>query len=695
SNENAIRILNSRNEIRGDLNSGLSVLSHSFGNLSGDGDVYGNSNFDSNKLTSNQNKIEIKGDHNKVLGNVNAGSAQLTHSFASLKGGAQGSIYANNNELYSNQNSIEIDGNNNKIEGDLVAGRAAIRFLVDDISAVTALDIQASSSKMTANNNQISLNGSNTFGGGIYGGYIGFDLADASATYGKIKISTSINDVKAINNTVSISGNNTINSKDSAIYGGYLSYSTIDGKDYKPQKFDTFTGNVLNFENLKPITIGTIGNFQTYNFALNPAFANSDTALISADRIILGTNSDNSSGRSPVKSDVYVTGIHSGKVLPKGTEFLLMQGTIEGKGQGYYLEGIEQVRQGISLLYDVETKVDETNGRVTAVIQTGHDDDDDDDDDGKDPKVNPQLKSLLEGNLSGLMLITRQADNIADNTFNAISEQNRHKGLVPFIQASGHTSRYKTGSHIDANGARVTAGLSYQADQLTAAAFFEYGTADYDSYNSFANAADVHGKGDNRYYGAGLYGQYDFANGFYMDGSFRGGRLRTEYSTRDIRNAATGEAAGYTLNGNYMSAHAGTGYMFDLNEANQLNTSLKYLWSKTSSHDLTIAGDPIHFDSLTSSRLRLNAENQYKYNQSWSFLAGMGLEYEFDGKATGTTYGRFDIDPASVRGFTTIGTLGVRFQPTANDRFSVDLKGNAYLGKREGGNLSVKVQYAF
>jgi hypothetical protein len=39
--------------------------------------------------------------------------------------------------------------------------------------------------------------------------------------------------------------------------------------------------------------------------------------------------------------------------------------------------------------------------------------------------------------------------------------------------------------------------------------------------------------------------------------------------------------------------------------------------------------------------------------------------------------------------------LGVRFQPTANDRLNVDFKGNAFLGKREGGNLSVKLKYAF
>ncbi len=689
SNENIIMIAANGTEVTGSLNAGAAILEHKFGNLSGVGTVHGRSDISSNQLTSNKNTIVIQGNDNSILGGLNAGSALVKQHYSGIQDNASGSIYINSNKFFSNENTISVRGTNNKIKGDLISGHAGIKLGVDDAANINKLDLQASFITAEVNNNKITIDGRNEIEGSIYGGYASFVVGKSNtADAVDIKADTG-NHLYSKDNIVTINGSNTINNANSSIYGGYLEYSTIGGTEYKPQKYDVFTGNTLNFGNTKPVTIGTIGNFQTYNFTLNPDLANSSTAMITADQIIFGTNANNTNSSGTVKSDVYVTGIHSGNVVSTGTEFVLMQGNITGEGQGHESKDVKQVQQGISLLYDVETKVDKENGLVTAVILAGHDPE------KPEPKVNPQLKSLLEGNLSGLMLLTRQADNIADNTFNVITEQNQHKGLVPFVQASGHTSRYKTGSHIDANGALVTAGLSYQAEHLTAAAFVEYGTADYDTYNSFTDAANVHGKGDNRYYGAGLYGYYDFLNGIYMDASFRGGRLRTKYETSDIRNAATGEAARYTLNGNYMSAHIGTGYSLKLNDANQLNTSLKYLWTQTDSHDVTIAGDNFYFDKLKSNRIRLNAENQYNYNQNWSFLAGLGVEYEFDGKATGKTYGRFDIDAPSVRGFTTIGTLGVRFQPTANDRLNVDFKGNAFLGKREGGNLSVKLKYAF
>jgi len=457
---------------------------------------------------------------------------------------------------------------------------------------------------------------------------------------------------------------------------------------YKPETYDVFSGNTLNYANRTPITIKEIGNFQTYNFTLSPELGNTGTALIKADTVILGANEDNISNGSTTASDVYVTGIHSGKLVATGTEFILMKGdNLEGEGTGHSSQGVAQ--QGISLLYDVETIVDKANNQVIAKILSGHDGPD------EEPKVNPQLKSLLEGNLAGLMLLTRSADHLAYNTFSAITEQNRKKGLVPFVQMSGHHARYNSGSHIDANGGLLTAGISFQNENLTLAIFSENGWADYDSHNSFANADKVDASGDNRFNGGGIYAQYNFANGLYTDASFRGGRLRTTYDTDDIRNAATGEAAHYKASGDYLSAHLGLGYQFQINSQNQYDLNLKYLWTGTDAHDLTVAGDPIHFDKLNSHRLRINGENSYQFNPNWSLLVGTGLEYEFDGKAEGTTYRVFSINAPSVEGLTATGSLGVRYQPVSNKNLTIDFKGHGYLGERDGGGALLHMQYAF
>lgn len=682
SNNNKIKILADDISIQGGLNAGLSHIEQIFGDFSRGKIVH--ADVDGTKMSSNNNHIEIAADNITVLGNIYSGSSRITNDFGTFKAGDHIYSYLNASKLESNDNSISIVGSNNTIDGDIVAGHT-ILALKGKLEKGATSDLQISSAGLNANNNNITLAGDLTLKGSIYAGYVGFD----TALDGTVAMKGQINNVNATKNTINIDGNLTLNNKDSSIYGGYFAYDPELG--YQMQNYDVFTGNTLNYNNRTSIKIGTIANFETYNFTIAPEFGNTDTALINAEHIVLGTNSGNISKNTKV-SNIYVKGIHSGKAISTGTEFILMQGNIEGSGLGHDTQGVKQenVQQGISLLYDVQTKVDANTGKVTATIISGHDEPD-----NPDPKVNPQLKSLLEGNLASLMLLTRSADNLAYNTFSAINMQNQKRGLVPFVQMSGHHARYNSGSHINANGGLVTAGISFQNDKLTLAIFSENGWGEYDSHNTFVDAKDVNATGNNRFNGGGLYGQYDFNNGLYSDASIRAGRLHTSYKTEDIRNAVTDEAANYKLNNSYIGAHIGVGYQFEIDALNRFDLSFKYLWSGTDAKDILVTGDPIHFDRLNSSRLRIHGDNNYQFNPSWSVLFGTGLEYEFDGVADGTTYQQFAIDAPSVKGLTALGTLGLRYQPIQNKRFTLNFIGNGYVGKRDGGGATLHMQYAF
>lgn len=127
-------------------------------------------------------------------------------------------------------------------------------------------------------------------------------------------------------------------------------------------------------------------------------------------------------------------------------------------------------------------------------------------------KLTHSSKALLAGNLSGLMLLTRGADDVADNLFGVISEQNKQRGWIPFVTFSSNHSRYDTGSSIKSNGGLLTAGLSFQQDQWTLGLLVENGWDSYKTQNDFAHAQEVKGKGHNRFNGLGLYGHYDFMN---------------------------------------------------------------------------------------------------------------------------------------------------------------------------------------
>ncbi len=564
--------------------------------------------------------------------------------------------------------------------------------------ADATLNIDAKDTSLSANNNKIVLNGSSTVNGNIHTGDISFKIEHgtiqkADDTLGQSTINLTGTSATATGNTITIDGEHTFTNPDATIYGGYLAYNTEKG--YKPASYNVFTGNTLNYANKTPITIKEVGNFQTYNFTLAPELANTGTALIFANNITLGSNESNVSTGEKVASDIHVVGIHSGKVLTTDSQFILMQAdNFAGEGVGHKSIGIAQ--QGISLLYDVETSIDKDKKQVIATILAGHIP-------PVDPvppvdpaaRINPQLKALSEGYLSSLMQVTRGGDIVAYNAYQAIQEQNSNNGLEYFVILSGDHTRYNSGSHIDADGAILTTGLSFKTEQLILGAFIENGWGNYDSYNTFSNAAKVDGEGKNRYYGLGALAQYNLSNGVYTDASIRAGRTRTDFSTNDLKNLASGESANYNVKADYLSAHVGAGYQFVINPNNKFDLSLKYLWSNVESNDVKVAGDQIHFDSLDSHRLRLNGENSYQLNKNISLLTGVGFEYELDGKASATTYGIFDIDAPSVKGTTGLGTLGLSYTPTANNNLSIDLKGTGYVGQREGVSGQIQFEYRF
>ena len=486
-------------------------------------------------------------------------------------------------------------------------------------------------------------------------------------------------------NTVTLLGNTQFTGANSALYGGYTE-SISSG--------NIFSGNTLNFS-AQPINVGTVANFEHYNFTLNPEYANTTTSLITAENIELGADAN-----TPSKAQV--VGIQPGKALSAKDSFILMQATnsMNGYGQGMTSTGI--VQQGVSVLYDVKTTFDIERKIVTATILG----------DGPEPdptlepqptpgigtpagRINPQLKALSEGYLAGPMLINRGADAVAFDAFDAINAQNNQSGVAPFVMLSASRTRYNSGSHVKSNDVVLSSGLSYQNENVTSAVFLEAGRGNYDSYNSFTNAAKVHGSGNTRYYGAGVLGRYTFDNKIYTDASVRAGNSRTKFDTTDIQNFATGQPAKYNLRANYISAHIGAGYVMSLNEQNILDLSAKYLHSSVDGSNVDIAGDSIEFKRVDSKRARASAVLNHTYSETLNLNAGIGYEHEFDSKTKATALSTYNIEAPSVKGGTGILSVGLNIKPSTYKNLSFDFNTDAYTGKREGIGASIRAGYAF
>lgn len=645
-----------------------------------------------------------------------AGEANIVNTYNNKSLSAFANSYATNT-IYNSKVSADWNmimlGNNATVNSSIYGGYANIMSTsgtaTGGISTSTSTNDQGSANSgaftwidaedtmVTANSNLASFNGI-LQNGSIYGGYAVFEITQGitiPAAGGEEDNSVTLTGSKAqaIKNMVSIRDNARFNSSDSSLYGGYLAYN----QGFAPESYDVFTDNSLNYSAKNPARFNTVANFENYYFTLNPVYVNTDTALITADTIVLGADASNNSNGSTTPSTIRILGIRSGPLLYVGDEFSLMQALSNFTANGDAQNDTFFAQQGISLLYDIETNIDETNKKVTATVVgcqiyiTAED----------CPartiaaaRVNPQLKALSEGRLASAMLVTRGADTIAYNAFNAINAQKADQALTPFIITSGDHVRYNSGSHIKSNDFLLTGGLAYQHNNLTAAAFIEGGWGNYDSHNSFSNAISVNGDGHSRYYGVGAFGRYDFNNGIYTDSSLRFGRSHNTFST-DILNFATGEKANYKLKNNYMSAHIGVGHIKKLNDKDQLDLSAKYLWTTLGGKKADVTGDPIHFKRINSQRVRLNGEMQHQYNNSVSLRGGLGYEYEFDSKAKATTYDIYQIKAPRVKGSTGIVSLGTTIKPITNQKLTLDIDTNGYLGKRKGFGGSLKVQYAF
>lgn len=660
-------------------------------------------------------------------GTAIAGTASTPTANSSTVATADANAWAEGVQAEANHNTVDLR-TGVSVAGNIYGGSAslAVRAGVAQGGTVTPAsspssvgaqaEADAAESQISASGNTVLLNG-HVQGGSIYGGHVNFYVEQGSASVsasGQAIGATAQNPVYlngseayATNNVVAIGDQARVTGSGASLYGGFLAYNTTAG--YKPQRYDVFTGNTLNFS-AQPISVHAVANFEKYNFTLQPSLANTQTALISARNIVLGTNDGNVDASQTAKaSTVTVVGIHAGKPLSAGDRFVLMRAnSLTGSGSGSTASGVAQ--QGISLLYDVRTNVNPGDGEVTADILacqatasdtcpagggtggggtgggTGGG--------GTAARTNPQLKSLSEAYLAGTMLVTRGADIVA-GAFDAVAAQSSGPGLSPFALASASHNRYDSGSHIDSNDRFFSAGLGYRQEQTIVGAFIEGGWGNYDSHNSFYNAASVDGNGDTRYYGAGLLGRYAFTNGFYADASFRFGKSRVHFDTDDLQNLASGEFARYSLHTRYTSGHLGVGYQLPLNASQTLDLSAKYLGTSVGGKRVTVAGDPIHFERVDSRRLRLNAELAHRYDPAVTLKAGLGYEREFDGKAKATAYDSYRIDAPDVKGGTALFSLGAQITPTASRNLTLDLAAIGYAGKRDGYGAFMSLQYRF
>ena len=227
---------------------------------------------------------------------------------------------------------------------------------------------------------------------------------------------------------------------------------------------------------------------------------------------------------------------------------------------------------------------------------------------------------------------------------------------VAFLQGSGFRQKVETGSHIKNDGYHLMggAGIRYHEDQgnLLATVFIEHGDGDYDTYHQ-----SIHGKGDFSYTGAGLYAKQTWDNGWFIDGSGRGGRVKRDFKSADIVNGRFDDKSS-----NYYGFHIGGGKELEISPDNKLTLNGRLLWTRIEDFTtVTKADEHLGFDSANSVRTHLGARVDHKITQEAKLYAGAAWEQELDGEIEGKL-DSYRVDKPDFSGASAVFEVGGKYE---------------------------------
>jgi hypothetical protein len=594
-------------------------------------------------------------------------NGSATGNTVNLSGGTVGAIvyggYSTNGSATGNTVNLSGGTVGPVIGGDVAGGVAGSNATGNtvNISGGTITEVYGGIN-YSLNGDAIS-NTVNLSGGTVDGVLIGGDSVH-NATGNTVNLSggTVNGDVYGGRSGSGDATNNTVNLFSGAKVGGIMyGGGSVNG--------GSVWGNTLNVQAFQG-SVNSLANFDHYNFLLPNTLENGDTQVnVTGAAVNLGGTA------------VAITGIEEGgALLQAGDTLTLINKTTNTPAT---FSG-ENVPKGISLIYDF-VQVQNPDALIVKVL---------------DVEANPQAKALAEGQLADIAFLNQGADQLADMS-RTVAANNPRKGLIPFGSMHEGSDHYNTGSRVNLNGPSFLVGfarmMEVAGNPLALGPFAEAGWGNYDSNNSFNNAASVTGNGNTHYYGGGLLSRYDFARGVYVDAALRVGQVHSDFNSTDLCEPGFG-CAQYDTASLYYGAQAGLGYVMPVHEKLALDVSTRYLWTHQNQDSVTVVNDPIDFAAIDSQRWRGALRLNYLAPSAISPYVGLAYEYEFDGQANAKAYDLYQIEAPSLKGGTGIGELGVNILRNMHNNqasMKLNLGLQAYTGQHEGVGGTVGFRYAY
>lgn len=479
--------------------------------------------------------------------------------------------------------------------------------------------------------------------------------------------------------------NNTLNWYGGDIKGNIKGFYSFIDNESSFQKI-TCPESYFNFyasKNNSNKTIGSLGNFENYNFYLdNTVTAN--TTLI------------NLTGTADLRNSNVGVAVLGSSPLKTGDSVTLLSANSKGAIQtsdNLKNDTSHMRAENISAVYDFTLKND--GMKLTATVGNATPDTNTTDTSGIN--TNPKAENLMEGRAAEAFMTYDKLD-IVDKAYQASKHSSTPTTFLDYSY-SDVTTKDNTklrGMNMVWGAASTIGGEKDQGNTLTRGVFLEYGDNSFSSDDHYYNGS-IWGSGKGKKTGIGVLLRKVMFDRHYYDAYLRAGTLNTDYS-------ALAEGVGrikYDNKDLYVSGHLGYGQFIQLTPNLQMDAYAKYFYNRIPGHSTTaytndIDPMPISFDTFTNHRLRLGSKFTWDYMDSnnYLFYVDAAIEHERSSDQSGTINGR-RISKSNESGTTGVIELGYENNFGFNNAFKFTAKAQGYLGDRRGIGASANISYSF
>ena len=622
--------------------------------------------------TAERNVVQITGGKTELIYGGYSGLGEAKDNIVTINGDEVSNVYGGtSNNGSSSNNKVYIK------DGTILHVIAGYSINTENINNVENNSVYISDGKIIGDVNGGITRKGNAIGnnviisGGevndVYGGFSENGNANSNNVVingGKITglvIGGKSNNGTATNNNIIISGNADITK--AYLFGSNISNSNINL--YENNVNNNNTGNTLTIDGWSGST-QSLKNFSDINFN-NVNWQNGKTVLTitsGQEGNLANTtiNLNSIAGGSSIKAGDKMTFISSNTNLSDEVNYNINDTFTAGVA----LEG-------------TATASFDNEGNVSFTVNN--------------LKASSQAVSAAQTRAASAAFVNQGTDLISDSLDTIRRDDNY--GVKTFAAVHGNRSKYDVADDIKINGWSTIVGVGNadkfdNGSELSWGVFYENGSGNYRTYNSFNNEF-FRGDGSMVYNGGGIAARYENKNGVYTEGSIRAGMLKNELDNamRDVNGSY-----GYETESAYYGAHIGVGKIISLSDSSDLDVYGKFFHTYTEGDSVTIAGDKFDFDSITSDRLRVGARITSNKENKFSTYYGLAYEYEFNGDAYMTAQG-LRADTQFIQGSSVMAEVGFNYQPTPDSPWSFDLNMRGYAGERQGGSFNVQATYTF